>query len=151
MTWIGRAGSESELYMTRVFDAPRPLVFEAWSKPEHMPRWFAPAGCTMPDFRMDFRKGGFVSMTMQLPDGTRSEGEGIYDKIVPPELIAWTSKLHFQTPPLVVLTVVRFVDVEGKTLLCAYQRYLDDKNPEGAVEGWTSTLDNLEAIVKTFR
>ncbi|MDB5105267.1 MAG: hypothetical protein JWP91_2956 [Fibrobacteres bacterium] len=152
MSWIGpAAGKNSELYMTRVFDAPRSLVFEAWSKPEHMPRWFAPKGLTMPGFHMDFREGGSVSMTMQMPDGTRSEGEGTYDRIIPQELIAWTSALKFQDPPLIVVSTVRFVELGGKTLLCAHQLYLDSGNPEGALEGWNSSLGNLSEILRESR
>ena len=151
MHWMGKAsGEDSQFFMTRVFDAPRALVWEAWSNPEHFQKWFAPKGLTMPGFHMDFRKGGAVSMTMRAPDGTVFEGDGRFSDIVKPELIGWIAFLKFQTPSLEVHSRVRFVDLGGKTLLCAYQRYLKSGNPEGAIEGWTSTLDNLAEIVATF-
>jgi uncharacterized protein YndB with AHSA1/START domain len=157
MHWLGKAlggdppGEDSQLFMTRVFDAPRALVWEAWSNPEHFQKWFAPKGLTMPGFHMDFRKGGAVSMTMKLPDGTVFEGDGLFSDIVKPELIGWIAHLKFETPPLEVHTRVRFVDLGEKTLLCAHQRYLKSGNPEGAIEGWTSTLQNLAETVATFK
>jgi uncharacterized protein YndB with AHSA1/START domain len=150
MSWIGKKGGETELFMTRLFDAPREMVWEAWSKPEHFPKWFAPKGLTMPDFHMDFRNGGAVSMTMQLPDGTVFEGSAVFDGIVRPERIGWNALLKFQTPPLEVHSWVRFEEYAGKTLLIGHQRYLTPDIPEGAIEGWTSTLENLAEIVAAF-
>jgi uncharacterized protein YndB with AHSA1/START domain len=147
MMWIARTGEDAELFITRVFDAPRKLVFEAWSKPEHFQRWFAPAGLTMPGFTMDFRVGGTLSMTMRLPDGTDFPGDGVFDEIVPPEKISWTSYLKFQTPTMVVLTTVRFMDLEAKTQISVHQRYIKSANPEGTEQGWTSTLENLAALL----
>ena len=152
MHWMGKdSGEDSQFFMTRVFDAPRALVWEAWSNPAHFQKWFAPKGLTMPGFHMDFRKGGAVSMTMKAPDGTVFEGDGRFSDIVKPELIGWIAFLKFQAPPLEVHSRVRFVDLGGKTLLCAHQRYLKSGDPEGAIEGWTSTLDNLAEIVATFK
>ncbi len=154
MFWIGKSGEDSELFISRVFDAPRALVYEAWSKPELFQRWFAPAGMTMPGFYMDFIKGGAISMTMALPDGTKFPGDGAYDDIVPLEKIAWTSHLRFQTPPMVVPTIVRFADVEGaagKTQLTVHQWYIRTANPEGAEQGWSSTLENLAAMVARLK
>lgn len=148
MHWMGKVSDEdTEFFMTRVFDAPRALVWEAWSNPEHFRNWFAPKGLTMPGFHMDFRKGGAVSMTMKAPDGTVFEGDGRFSEIVKPELIGWIAFLKFQDPPLEVHSRVRLVDLGEKTLLCAHQRYLKSGNPEGAVEGWTSSLDNLAETV----
>jgi uncharacterized protein YndB with AHSA1/START domain len=147
LTWIGPAGANAELWITRVFAAPRKTVFSAWSEPRHFQRWFAPAGLTLPLKFMDFREGGKLDMTMILPDGTKFAGDGIYDAIVPMESITWTSRLRHVNPPLVVATTVTFADQEESTLVTVHQTYIDSGTPEGAREGWTSTLENLAALV----
>jgi len=58
-----------ELVITRIFDAPRALVFEAWSKPEHMVHWFGPNGFTLPVCEMDFRVGGSYRLCMRASGG----------------------------------------------------------------------------------
>jgi uncharacterized protein YndB with AHSA1/START domain len=152
MSWMGKAdGENSQLFFSRLFDAPRPLVFEAWSNPEHLRRWFAPKGTVMHDFKMDFRKGGYLSQSMKAEDGTLFEGDGEYTEIVKPELICWTSFLKFQDPPLEVRSRVRFTDVGGKTLIVAHQLYINSGKPEGAIEGWTSTLENLGEVVAELK
>lgn len=77
--------SEREIVMTRVFDAPRHLVFEAFSKPELLKRWFGPRGWTLELCEVDFRVGGSFRFVLRGPDGSKMGMRGLYREIVPPE------------------------------------------------------------------
>jgi uncharacterized protein YndB with AHSA1/START domain len=82
--------SEQELVITRVFDAPRELVFEAWTEPEHFVRWWGPKGYTTPFCKIDLRPGGVVHHCMRSPEGREVWTKGIFREIVVPERIVLT-------------------------------------------------------------
>jgi uncharacterized protein YndB with AHSA1/START domain len=82
--------SDLEIVMTRDFDAPRELVFEAWTKPEHLTRWWGPRGHTMPVCEVDLRPGGSYRFVNRAPDGTDHPFKGVYREIVPPERLVCT-------------------------------------------------------------
>ena len=82
--------AERELVITRIFDAPRRLLFKMWTEPEHLERWWGPAGFTMIFSRMDVRRGGAWTRSMQAPDGSVIRKHGVYREIVPPR----ASRLH---------------------------------------------------------
>ena len=79
---LTEAPADRTLVITRVFDAPRHLVFEAWTKKEHLDRWCAPRGFATPHSAGDFRPGGAWESCMIAPDGTRHEVSGLYLEIV---------------------------------------------------------------------
>ena len=76
-----------ELVITRVVDAPRELVFQAWTEPERLMRWWGPNGFTTPSFTVDLRVGGVLHYRMRSPDGKDYWGIGVYREIVPSERI----------------------------------------------------------------
>src|SRR5262249_22591724 len=82
--------SDREIRIQRVFRAPRRLVFEACSKPEHVRRWWGPRRLTMTVCDMDFRVGGTWRYVLRAPDGSEHPFTGVYREIVPPERIAYT-------------------------------------------------------------
>src|SRR4051794_22770263 len=75
--------------ITRVFDAPRPLVWKAWTEQDRLMQWFGPKGCTMPAARLDFRPGGVFHFCLHSPDGREMWGKFAYREIVAPERIVW--------------------------------------------------------------
>ena len=77
--------SDREIVMTRVFDAPRRMVFDAFSKPEHLKRWFGPRGWTLTTCEVDFRVGGAFRFVLRGPDGKEMGMRGAYREIAPPE------------------------------------------------------------------
>jgi uncharacterized protein YndB with AHSA1/START domain len=80
--------SDREIAVTRVFDAPHPLVFQVWTSPEHLPKWMlGPPGWRMPVCEIDFRPGGAWLMVWRQPDGKQMEMRGKYREIVPAERI----------------------------------------------------------------
>lgn len=82
--------SDSELVLTCVLDAPRPLVFTVWSRPEHLVRWWGPNDFTLPHCEQDFRPGGAYKFCMRSPAGEDYWVSGVYREIVEPERIVFT-------------------------------------------------------------
>jgi uncharacterized protein YndB with AHSA1/START domain len=131
-----------ELRITRVFDAPRQLVFEAWTKAEHLARWFTPAPLTTHGCELDFRPGGVFRLTMRTPDGIEFPMDARFTEIVPEERIAFAATVHGD---LKILTTVTFSEItSGKTTLAVHQVYSHESDAtRGANAGWTLTLDQL--------
>ena len=77
--------TDREIVMTRVFNAPRRLVFDAFSKPELLKRWFGPRGWSLPVCEVDLRVGGGFRFVMRGPDGKEMGMRGVYREITPPE------------------------------------------------------------------
>jgi uncharacterized protein YndB with AHSA1/START domain len=102
--------------MTRGFDAPRELVFEAHSKPEHMSRWWGPRGYEMRVSEMDFRPGGAYRFVHVAPDGTEYGFRGEYLEIVPPERMVWTFEFEGM-PGQVSVGTLTLAEEDGRTTL----------------------------------
>ncbi|HEV7968248.1 MAG TPA: SRPBCC domain-containing protein [Candidatus Acidoferrales bacterium] len=138
---------ERELTIARVFDAPREIVFKAWSKSEHLSRWFGPRGFTLPTCEIDFRAGGVFRFVMRGPDGKDYPFGGTYVEIVEPSRIVFTGNIH-DVPGQDVVTTVTFTDQEGKTKLTVHQSYAFESDAtRGAPVGWSQTLDHLAEYV----
>jgi len=84
------APGERELVITRVFDAPRELVWKAWIDPERVRRWWGPKNFTAPVCKIDLRVGGAYLYCMRSPEGKDYWSRGVYREIVPPERIVCT-------------------------------------------------------------
>ena len=99
--------SDREIVMTRVFDAPRRLVFDAWTNPEYLPRWMlGPEGWTMPVCEIDLRPGGAWHFVWRRADGTEMAMHGVYREVVPPERLVSTESWGGDWPEtLITLTL----------------------------------------------
>ena len=136
-----------ELRLTRVFDAPRRLVFEAWTKSEHVARWFAPHPLTIPRCEVDFRPGGVFRLVMLTPGGVEFPFDGRFEEIAAPERIVFTGRIHDRNDARTTLT---FTEHGGKTMLDVHQTYsFESDATRGAKEGWTATLNQLAEHVAT--
>src|SRR5271154_968197 len=114
---------DRDLVITRVIDAPRPLVFRAWTDPDQIARWWGPKGYVTIDHDMDVRPGGAYRFRMRSPEGTDHRKRGVYREIVEPERVAFTfaweeadGRLGNET-----LITVTFEDLGGKTRLTLRQ------------------------------
>jgi uncharacterized protein YndB with AHSA1/START domain len=133
--------------MTRVFDAPRRLVFEAWSKAEYVSRWFTPAPLTTPSCEVDLRTGGVFRLVMRMPDGVEFPMDARFVEVVPGERLVFTATIHGGVD---VHTTVTFADEGEKTRLSVHQVYSHESDAtRGAPAGWTSTLDQLAAHLRS--
>ncbi|MEA3008776.1 MAG: hypothetical protein QOJ91_468, partial [Sphingomonadales bacterium] len=83
----------NDLVLERVLDAPRDLVWKAWTTPEHIKMWWAPRPYETPECEMDLRPGGKFYTRMTGPDGFDSSGTGCFLEVVEGEKVVWTSAL----------------------------------------------------------
>jgi uncharacterized protein YndB with AHSA1/START domain len=77
--------------ISRMFDAPRELVFSLWSDPNHLRRWWGPKGCTVGLCNMDLRPGGQLLYNLQMPDGNEMWGKFVYREVLPPERLVFVN------------------------------------------------------------
>ena len=140
------ADRKYELRVTRVFDAPRHLVFEAWSSAERVRRWFTPAPLTTPSCEVDLRTGGAFRLVMRMPDGMEYPMDATFLEVVPNERIVFLATIH---EGLEAHTTVNFAEQDGKTVLSVRQVYSSATDAtKGAQAGWTQTLDQLAEQVQ---
>ena len=99
---------------TRIFDAPRELVFEAWTDPKHLTRWWGPNGFTTTTSALDMRPGGVWRFVMHGPDGRDYENRITFDEVVPPERIVYHHGGGDDVEPVQFRTTVTFEDIGGK-------------------------------------
>jgi len=105
--------TDCEIVLTRVFDAPRHLVFDAFSKPELLKRWFGPRGWSLVVCEVDLKVGGGSRFVLRGPDGKEMAMRGVYREIVPPERFIHMESLD-DYPGESQVTAV-FVEGEGRT------------------------------------
>lgn len=138
--------TKPELKMTRVFDAPRHLVFEAWSSAEHVSRWFTPSPLTTAACEVDLRPGGTFRVVMKMPNGAEHPMDAKFLEVVPDQRIVFAGLIESD---LEVHTTVSFTEKDGKTTLSVHQTYSrESPATRGAEMGWTATLDQLAAHVR---
>lgn len=144
-----------ELTLTRLIDAPREKVYRAWTEPELMKEWFAPAPFTTPVIDVDVRPGGASYIVMRGPDGKDYPNRGVYLEVVENEKIvstdAYTSAWVPAEKPFMTL-VLTFEEEGGKTRYTARALHWtaeDRKAHEdmGFHQGWSQCADQLEALV----
>jgi uncharacterized protein YndB with AHSA1/START domain len=146
-----------ELTITRVFDAPARLLFEAYSKPEHIKRWFGPVGWPVTKAEMDFRVGGEFHFAMTGPDGELGPPfGGTYREIVPGKRIVYDN--GFEDPPMPemsgrMIVTVTFDEQAGKTTLTIHTLFetvamYRFHTGNGYEQGVGSGLDQLGELVR---
>lgn len=134
-----------EFTITRLFDAPRELVFRAWTDPAHLASWFGPRGTTTPlsSIEVDLRPGGRWRACMVREDnGEEFPSGGVYREIVEPERLVFTWALDDKgSESLVTITLA---DHGGKTEMTFHQAgFPDDGERDGVEEGWSSAFEKL--------
>ncbi len=147
---------ERELVLTRVFDAPRELVFKAWTDPKRVAQWWGPHRFTNPVCDLDVRPGGAIRIHMRGPDGTVYPMTGVYQEVVEPERLVFTSAALDAdgNPMFEVLTTVTFAEQGGKTKQILRARVIKSTAEaapylKGMEAGWTQSLERLaESLAK---
>jgi uncharacterized protein YndB with AHSA1/START domain len=140
-----RPATEREFTITRVFDAPRELVFRAWTDPAHLAAWFGPRGCTTPlsTIAADVRPGGNWRATMIRDDnGAEYPTGGFYIEVREPERLAFTWTEPGGGDESIVTVVL--ADIGGRTEMTFHQAgFTSDESRTGVHEGWSSSFDRL--------
>jgi uncharacterized protein YndB with AHSA1/START domain len=154
--------TKQELFLTRVFGAPRSLVFRAWTDAKHMVRWWGPRGFTNPVCELDARPGGLIRIDMRGPNGAVYPMRGVFHEVVEPERLVFTSTAledEHGKPLFEILNTVTFEDYNGLTKMTLHARLVakDFKmTPQAAAalsgmeQGWSESLyrlaDELDAM-----
>ncbi len=154
--------SSQEIVIKRIFDAPREVVFRAWTEPELAMRWWGPKGFTTPFCKMDLRVGGKYLNCMRSPEGQDYWSTGVYREIVEPERIVCTDSFadsegnlvpasHYGMGgdwPLELLVTVTFEEHEGTTKLTLRHSGIPaGENRDLCEAGWSEMFDKLDEFL----
>ena len=138
--------------MTRTFNAPIQLVWEAWTQPEHIAQWWGPKGLKTKVIEHDFRVGGKWEYRMTMPDGKEFISEGIYSDIVKPTKII--SSADFRPMTVAVEIQALFEENGEKTnftfnVVHPTKEYRDQQEKMGIHKGWGSVFDRLDEFLRS--
>ena len=168
MTMTDTQTSKEEFVISRVINAPRERVFDAFTNPDQMRQWFSPKGFTVIAAKMDLRPGGFYHYGMRGPDGNEMWGKSVYREIKRPERIVYVNSFsdeagnitrHPMSPtwPRQLLTTILFEEQKkGQTKLTIKWALLEPNEEERATfmgahdgmrQGWTGSLDKLTDFI----
>ena len=153
------AKSEFDLTITRLVDAPRALVWQAWTNPELLKKWWAPKPFTTPEAEIDVRPGGKFRTLMVGPDGTEYPGSGVFLEVVEQERIVFTDALEPGWRPSnhpFFTAIFTLVDENGKTRYTARAMHKNDddrrKHEEmGFHQGWATCADQLAKLAESLK
>lgn len=150
------AQSDLEIILTRIFNAPRDLVFKVWTEPQHIAQWWGPKGFTTKVTEMDLRPGGKWRYVMIGPDGAEYPAKGVFREVISLEQIVATDEFDQGFDQVIkadlpqgMVTSAIFEDLDGKTKLTLrilHPSAEDRRKHEamGVVAGWNSSFDCLD-------
>jgi uncharacterized protein YndB with AHSA1/START domain len=164
-----RHDSANDFIITRVFNAPRELVWKVWTEPKHLAQWWGPRDFTNPVCEVDVRPGGAYRIVMQSPEGTAYPLHGFYRDVVPPERLSysmdvsghpaeWHAAIRASLPKDSKLsvkelhTIVTFDEESGGTKVTIRMRFeaveiRDAMLKMGMTEGWSQSLDRQAELL----
>jgi uncharacterized protein YndB with AHSA1/START domain len=143
--------AERELRITRILDAPRRLVWKAWTDPEHLMRWWGPHARKTRVLAMDVRPGGGWHFHMRSPEGLEEWQRGVYREIVEHERLVFSYAFEDKTGKRghETTVTVTFDDLGAKTRLTVHHAVFDTVAVrDDHVRGWDEALDRLAAYAK---
>jgi len=148
--------SDREIAFTCIFEWPRHLLFEMWTKPEHVRHWWGCAGSTLTVCEIDLHPGGAWRFVMRMADGTDHPFKGVYREIVPAERLVYSE--CYDVPSLGTpewLTTITFEELNGKTkltnsLLHPSSEARDGHLQAGMEAGMVQTLNRLAACASVL-
>jgi len=144
----------TEVTLTRIFDAPRDMVWKAWTDPTMLARWWGPKGFTNPVCEADVRVGGKILIHMQAPDGTVHPMTGTFDEIAEPECLVFRAVPVDRNGVALLesLTTVTFHDLGDKTKVIVHAsaaplQPIGVDMLKGMDMGWSQSLERLAQLV----
>jgi uncharacterized protein YndB with AHSA1/START domain len=162
----------SEFVMSRVFDAPRDLLWDCFTDPERMKHWWGPKGFTVIASKMDLRPGGTYHYGMRAPDGSAMWGKFVYREVVPKDRLVFINSFSDEKGgvtrhpghekwPLQLLSTFTFEDAPGGTTKFTVRWQAHNASEEeqktfdsmhaSMTQGWGGTLDMLGVYLKTAK
>jgi uncharacterized protein YndB with AHSA1/START domain len=150
---VGTQLAPYTLTIERIFDAPRELIFEAWTDPKHLVHWLGPKGFTGVVIKMDVRPGGAYRFYLRSTEGVEYWQQGVFREVIKPERFVrtciWADADGNPTSPEMLMTVT-FADHNGKTKLKFEQVFETAAAREAHRSGTASALDRLAAYLATL-
>jgi uncharacterized protein YndB with AHSA1/START domain len=140
--------TKPSLTLKRRLKATPAQVFQAWTDPEKIVRWFGPRETAAGSVRAeaDVRPGGRYRMRFQTDDGERHQVGGVYREVVPDSRLVFTWAWHSTPERESLVTVTVAPDGDGTLLTLHHEQFFDQKARDGHERGWTGTLDKLERL-----
>ncbi|MBV8824020.1 MAG: SRPBCC domain-containing protein [Hyphomicrobiales bacterium] len=139
--------TKPSLTLKRRLNAPPARVYQAWTDPQKMMRWYAPAGAETLTAETDARVGGRFHVLMRTADGQEHDVSGVYREVVRDEKLVftwqWRSKPEWES--LVTITLKR--DGDGTILTLTHEQLPDEAERDGHRNGWSGALDKLAQVV----
>ncbi len=152
------AQTQRAIVITRVFDAPRQLVWKAWTEPRHFARWYGPKGFTTPVCRIDLRVGGKYLNCMRSPEGQDFWTTGVFREIVAPERLVMTASRADKDGnvdadwPVETQISVTFEEDDGRTKVTLEHVGMPAGTGRDMAEaGWNESLDKLADVLAESR
>jgi len=154
--------TDREVHITRTFNAPRELVFKAWTEPGQLEQWFAPSGCEIRYVSIDLRQGGAYHSCLTTPTGYECWCRGDYLEVTPPQRIVMTMAVADEAGNMVqpvdagmdpdwpaeTIVTIDFAEDGGKTTITLHQTVSEElAKKTGAYPSWLSMFDRLESLV----
>lgn len=151
-----------ELFITHLFDAPRELVFQAWTDPEQLKHWYAPDGCTIEFKTITVKEGGTFHSCIHDPIHGQCWIKGVYQKVIFPEKLVFTGVLtneqgqNVQSAesgkpedwPVEIITTVIFTSIGNQTSLSIHQTVPEeDAKQTGAYQSWIKMFNRLNQLI----
>jgi uncharacterized protein YndB with AHSA1/START domain len=150
--------SDRELVVTRTFNAPARIVFDAWTKPEYLKRWWAPKslGVSLFSCEADVRTGGSYRYVFGHDPKSPMAFSGTYTEVTPPSRLVWTQVFEQMRGAGEAIVTATFEEREGKTELVVHQHFASKEALDGAIasgmeKGMRETYDQLEELVGSLR
>jgi uncharacterized protein YndB with AHSA1/START domain len=150
-----------DVVITRIFDAPRELVWRAWTEPERLQEWWGPKDYSSPLCKIDLQVGGKYQFSMRDKEGKTIWGGGVYKNIDPPKELVMTDNFMDADGNIVPASyyefdgdfpeatiTVRLEDLGGKTRMTLTHENLPSAHSEGASIGWNESFDKLTNILE---
>jgi len=145
---------EATVTLTRVYDAPRDLVWRAWTDPKHMAQWFGPRGFTSSVPELDVRVGGNLRIVMHGPDGNDYPMKGVSREVVPPERLVFSNiAVDNDGNHLLEGETTVILEAQGAKTKLTLRTYAKGLVPmatqmlAGMEAGWSQSLDKMEELV----
>lgn len=146
--------SDREIVITRIFNAPPRLVFEAWTRPEHVRHWYGTEDMSLVVCEIDLRPGGRYRYVLRTASGQEFGFSGVYHEVMPPTRLVYTDGFEGM-PGHEALVTVTFEEHDGKTKLTSRSVYqtVEDRDAHlgsGMEQGMKASLDRLEAHLQSL-
>jgi uncharacterized protein YndB with AHSA1/START domain len=144
--------SRRMLTIKKTINAPRNIVWEAWTKPEHLVQWWAPKGMQVTIVQHEFKVGGQWKYVMPMPDGSEFISEGVYSEIVEPQKIVTSADMRPMTEGVILQVLL---EENGNktdftfTVIHPTEEYCRQQEKMGFYNGWSSAFDRLEKLVSS--